>query len=745
MQNTKFSTNKAGFGTGPVFFTAISTILGAILFLRFGMAVGTLGFWGVLIILFLGHLITIPTALAISELATNTRVEGGGEYFIISRSFGLKIGSTIGIALFFSQAISVAFYIIAFTEAFEPLFNLFHQHFGFELPRQAISIPAFLLLAYIILKKGADMGIKALYIIVVILFISLLSFFIGKPIEATEAIQIPGNNFGFFNRKEFFLIFAIVFPGFTGMTAGVGLSGDLKNPSKSIPYGTILATLGGFVIYFFVILKLSYSASQYDLLNNQLIMSKIALGGAIFIPVGLAAATISSALGSMLVAPRTLQALASDNSFPIRRLNIFLSKGKGEKKEPFNASVISLLIAFVFILMGDIDAVAQIISMFFLITYGTLCLISFLNHFGSPPSYRPKFKSRWYFSFGGFILSVWVMFMINPIYTLVSYATIIILYLLIEHYNKDQKGLVNIIQGALFQLNRKLQVFMQKQQATEETGEWRPSAVCISAHSFERTKVLELMKWISYQHGFGTYFHFIEGYYSRQSHQDSKEILSELIKLHNEENSGLYVDTMISPSYTSAIAQVIQAPSISGMENNMVVFEYDKEYPEEITRILENISLTKAGDFDVCIFASSNSQIRFRNGIHIWIRPTDILNTNLMILLGYIILAHPDWKKGFLKIFSICSPGMEAQTREELNELIESGRLPITFANIEILSPEGNLTTQEIIAKHSSNAGLTIIGFREEGVKHQGEDFFNNFYNIGDVLFVNSSTSKEIK
>src|SRR6056297_1814830 len=116
------ATKKLGFGTAPVFFTAISTILGAILFLRFGYALGTLGFFGVLFIILLGHLVTIPTAFAISEIATNQRV-GGGEYFIISRSFGLNIGGTIGIALFLSQAISVAFYVIAFTEAFEPLFS----------------------------------------------------------------------------------------------------------------------------------------------------------------------------------------------------------------------------------------------------------------------------------------------------------------------------------------------------------------------------------------------------------------------------------------------------------------------------------------------------------------------------------------------------------------------------------------------------------------------------------------------
>lgn len=745
MSKNKLTTESSGFGTAPVFFTAISTILGAVLFLRFGMSVGTLGFWGAILIVVLGHMITFPTALAISELATNTRVEGGGEYFIISRSFGLKIGSTIGITLYFSQAISVAFYIIAFTEAFEPFFNWYFHHFGYELPRQAISIPALGILAYIILKKGADLGVKALYVVIAILFISLLAFFLGKPIETTEAIRLPGNNFGFFNRNDFFLVFAICFPAFTGMTAGVGLSGDLKNPSKSIPYGTLLATGVGMILYLFIIWKLSISASQFDLNDSQLIMAQIALGGAFIIPLGLAASTLSSALGSIMVAPRTLQALASDKSFPFRRMNYFLAKGKGDNREPFNASIISLSIALIFVLIGNVDVVAQIIAMFFLITYGTLCLISFLNHFGSPPSYRPKFKSRWYFSLAGFILSVWVMFMINPGYTLIAYISIVLLYLLVEHYNKDQKGLVNIFLGSLFQLNRKIQVYMQKHQPESEKGEWRPAAICISSHSFERTKVLELMKWISYQHGFGTYFHYIEGYYSKQTHQDSKQILNDLIKIHNEENNGLYIDTMISPSYTSAIAQVIQSPSISGMENNMVVFEFDKNKPEEVNRILENINLTKAGDFDVCIFAGSNSAIRFKNNIHIWIRPTDLVNTNLMILLGYIILAHPDWRKSQLKIFSICAPGLEEQTRHELSNLIESGRLPITFANIEILAPTGNQNTHEIITHYSSHAGLTIVGFREESIKHQGDLFFNSFQEMGDLLFINAADSKEIK
>jgi hypothetical protein len=593
-----------------------------------------------------------------------------------------------------------------------------------------ISVPALICLAYVILRKGSGSGIKMLYIVNVILAVSMICFFLGSPIDAGgDPEHIAGNNFGLFHKDKFFLLFAICFPAFTGMTAGVGLSGDLKNPGKSIPLGTMGATVTGLIIYILVVWKLSISASQADLIGDQLIMAKTAFLGAVIIPVGLAACTFSSAMGSIMVAPRTLQALAGDKSFPFRRLNLLLARGKGKTREPYNASLVTFLIALVFVLIGDVDMVAGIISMFFLITYGTLCLISFLNHFGSPPSYRPKFRSRWYFSLTGFLLSVWVMFRIDPFYTILSYAVIVILYLAVEHYNKDQKGLMNIFKGALFQLNRRLQVFMQKQQPDIDDGDWRPAAICIS--SAKREKALDLMKWISYQHGFGTYFHFMEGYYNRDTHKKSQEELNKLIEEQKGQDSTLYLDTMISPSYTSAIAQVIQSPSISGMENNMVVFEFEKNHLEELDRIIDNISLVKAGDFDVCILAGSPSAIRFRSGIHVWIKAADNKNTNLMILLGYIIMAHPDWRKSYLKIFSFSTAEHSEEMKKVLEERIATGRLPITLTNIEIIRlSEGQVFT-DVIAEYSGQAGLTIIGFDEDLPKQEMVRLCTSFNDVG--------------
>ncbi|MDA3879058.1 MAG: amino acid permease [Prolixibacteraceae bacterium] len=729
------------FGTAPVFFTAISTILGAILFLRFGFAVGTLGFWGVILIILLGHLVTIPTALAISELATNKRVQGGGEYFIISRSFGLNIGSTIGFTLFFSQAISVAFYVIAFTESFEFLFNWVLQQFDFNLPRQVISIPIMALLAVLILKKGASIGVKMLYFVIVILFVSLILFFLGKTGYAANT-SISLSNFEFRNGSSFFMVFAIIFPAFTGMTAGVGLSGDLEKPSKSIPLGTTLATISGMLIYFLIVYKLAISASPNDMIENQLIMANIAIAGVAIIPLGLAASTFSSAIGSILVAPRTLQALARDYSFPSRKLNIWLSRSISGN--PVNATLVTVVIAFVFVIIGDVNAVAEIISMFFMVTYGAICLISFLNHFGASPSYRPSFKSKWYISLIGFVVAFWVMFKINSLYAISAFVVMAILYIYISYKNKNEKGFQTIFANTLFQLNRQLHIYVQMQQKNNTKQEWRPSVLGISHDTFERYDMVKLLNWVSYKYGFGTYLHLIEGYYSKATNHQAEEQIAKIKMLFSGIEKHVYIDSLISPSYTSAIAQSIQMPGISGMENNMVMLDFDKRTAKNLDNIIDNIALIRAGNFDICILASANQPFDVKRGIHIWIRSADYDNANLMILMSFIILGHPDWKHSAIKIFNICEQQDIEKTKEKLNKMVIEGRLPIHEKNITILPLQDDVSSKTIINEYSVGAALTIIGFSYETLKKRKEEIFMGYDELGTILFVNSHDQKEI-
>jgi amino acid transporter len=699
-----------------------------------------LGFVGTVGVILLGHMVTIPTALAISELATNQRVEGGGEYFIISRSFGLNIGATIGIALYFSQAISVAFYIIAFTEAFSPLLD--QLDLPDEWARRIVSVPSMLILMYIMLKRGANIGVKALYIVVGILAVSITLFFLGNTgyaeVNPTNLFSLKWGNI----NASFFVVFAIIFPAFTGMTAGVGLSGDLKNPSRSIPLGTTLATVLGMIVYVFIAYKLTTSASSNDLVENQLIMSNIAMYGFIVIPLGLAASTISSALGSIMVAPRTLQALALDDSLPLRGLNKIMARGRGKTNEPFNATFLTSIIALVVVFIGGVDFVAQIISMFFMVTYGSICLISFLYHFGADPSYRPVFRSRWYISLVGFLCCTWLMFKMQPYYAMLAFIGMSLLYIIISYFHSDRGGMASIFQGAIFQLSRNIQVYMQKKKKDRTSEPWRPSVVCVSKRTFENDKALQVLRWIANRYGFGTYIHLMEDYFSSSSNSKASEVLDELIQMGGEDSHS-YMDTLISPSFTSAIAQTIQLPGISGMPNNMILFEFDKETSEGIQPIIENVSLPKAALMDICILASTQKKIVFKNGIHVWIRSIDHENANLMILLSYIILGHPDWRKGKIKIFEI-APGQDVeQRREKLTEIIQSGRLPISPKNIEIIELDENVSHFKMINEQSKNAGLTVVGFREEQLKHD-KNAFSHYGELGDVLFVNASQMREI-
>ncbi len=737
----KFKKHQGKFGTAPVFFTAISTILGAIMFLRFGYAVGHTGFLGTLGIIFLAHLVTIPTGFAIAEIATNQRVRGGGEYYIISRSFGINVGAAIGLALYLSQAISVAFYLIAFAEAFKPVLEWLNQTYGLHITdMRVISVPAVLLLSLLMLLKGANLGMSALYVVVSVLAVSLLSFFLGAPTEAAQNMVFHLNA-KVQNHDSFFTVFAIVFPAFTGMTAGVGLSGDLRNPGKSIPIGTLSATVSGMIIYIFIAWKLAVSATPEELSSIQLIMAKISIWPPI-IPIGLAAATISSAIGSILVAPRTLQALAADKVLPSLHLNRWLAAGKGKNNEPFHATLVTGSIALVIVLLGNVDSVARIISMFFMVTYGAICLISFLQHFAADPAYRPTFHSRWYISLLGFVLTLFLMFKMDPLFAFLALAVMTIIYYSITSTRNAREGLSKIFQGVIFQISRNLQIFLQK--VEKDFDSWRPSVICISRDFFKRPAAFDLLAWVAHRSGFGTYIHLIDGYLSKETNQKAREELNRIIKIAEVSKSNVYVDTMISPSFTSAVAQAIQLPSVSGKEINTILFEFFRDHEKGLQEILDNVSLVKAIEYDLCILSSSERGFGVHANIHIWLGPGDLINTSLMILLGYVIMGHPIWKHATMKITAVIPEPEMTRYQERLLKMIKDGRLPVSPHNIELLEQKPDVSIKEIINLRSQDDDLIMVGLRYEQLKQLGPEVFRGYDQVGNILFVHAAREQKL-
>lgn len=730
-----------GFGTMPVFLAAISTILGAVMFLRFGYAVGHTGLAGAVAIILLGHMVTVPTALAIAEIATNRKVEGGGEYFIISRSFGQTVGSVIGISLYLSQAISVAFYLIAFAEAFRFADPLLRQWIGVAYDPRMVSVPATILLVGLVLARGADLGVKALYVVVGVLATSLLLFFLGDPVPGFE----PGRvmlNAHVDDPDDFFLVFAICFPAFTGMTAGVGLSGDLANPRRSIPTGTLAATLFGMVVYVLIVVKLATSAPAEALAGDQLVMQDIALWGPI-IPIGLACATLSSAIGSILVAPRTLQAIGGDGSLPWARLNQRLAAGVGPANEPRTATLVTGLFAVGIAAAGSVDFVARLISMFFMVTYGALCAISFLEHLASRPSYRPSFRSRWYISLFGALMCGFAMLQMDPLYALLAVVSMAGLYWVVARSAPERANdLAEMFQGVMTQTARWLQLQVQRrgERPDRADGEWRPSVLMVSSTTFERRAPLQFLRWVCHRYGFGNYLHFMQGTLSPATFAESERVKRRLIRLAEDQRSSVYMDTIVSPSMISALAQSLQIPGVSGLDNNALMFELSEhDEGERYAAVVDHALFASSASMSLLVLRHCDLHFGERQRVHIWLTWNDRENANLMILLSYILLGHPDWAHAEISVFAALPTEEVAERRAEFSALIAEGRIPISEKNVRFLPTNDVAAYRALVRALSAEADLTIVGFTVDGLRERGPELLHAHRGLGDVLFVNAA------
>ena len=734
-----------GFGTAPVFLASISTILGAILFLRFGYAVGHVGLWGSLMIILLGHLVTIPTVLAVSEIATNRRVAGGGAYFIISRSFGTSIGGAIGIALYLSQAISVAFYLVAFAEAFEPVYDWAAFTYDLSPDPRWVSLPSAVLLLALMLTKGADVGVRALWVVCAILGGAIAAFLLG---EGPEAIRPDGLNLTarIDNPDPFGIVFATCFPAFTGMIAGLGLSGDLKNPQRSIPLGTIGATVAGMFVYALVAVKLAHSATPDALAEDQFIMSQIALWGP-SIYVGLGAAALSSALGSILVAPRTLQALARDKVSPIPRVNTLLEQGSGETQEPVNATLVSGAVAIVFVVLGDVDFIAQILSMFFMVTYGALCAVSFLEYFAGNPAYRPTFRSRWYLSLVGAVMCGLLMIQMNPLYALVSILLMLGIYFGLRRSRRGERDFAAIFEGTMYQLTRRLQITLQQNRVERSDGGWRPSVVAVTRFGERRLGHFDLLRWLSHRHGFGHFIQFLEGEYSFSEEIEARLQVQKLVERTEISRAGVFVDSMICPSFRLALANTLQMPGISGLPNNCLLLEFDKDRPEEITEIVDGARLAMDSMFNILVLRSTKYRFGYRASIHLWVTDDTIENAALMLLLAYIIVGHRDWNRAEIHLFACSEAKSDAEReKDKLSSLMKEGRLPISPQNVTAVPYSGERSLEREVSRRSSKADLLVAGLTADEIALDGAATALQAYeSANDVLFVHATQAVSIE
>ena len=402
-----------------VFKPTLLTILGAIMYLRVGWVVGNAGLLGGLLVIFAALSITLATGLSLSSIASNTRLEAGGPYAMIAKALGLEVGGAIGIPLFLSQACAVAMYIFGFREGW---LRIFPQHSAL-----LVDLIVFLIVlsvAYI----SAGLAFRIQYLVMVLIIISLISIFASTTFwESQQTLVLLGNFPGSpenqFAGTTYWEVFAVFFPAVTGIMAGVNMSGELKNSRKNIPRGTLSAIGVSSIVYISLCWWAAKVASPEELVNNYTIMIDRALWQPAVLA-GLLAATFSAALSSLVGAPRILAALARDDVIPQGKL---ISK-PSTNGEPRRGLLISSLFVLGALMVRDLNAIAPLITMFFLITYATLNLVVLLESQLGLMNFRPTFKIPSIIPFYGFSSCLFAMLVIDARFSFIATIVVLVIY-----------------------------------------------------------------------------------------------------------------------------------------------------------------------------------------------------------------------------------------------------------------------------------------------------------------------------
>jgi amino acid transporter len=681
--------DKSGYQFGAfkgVFTPSILTILGVIMYLRFGWVIGNVGLIKTLIIVTISSLITFFTALSVSALATNMKVRGGGAYYIISRSLGIEIGAAIGLPLFLAQALGVSFYITGFAESITQIFPTL------EIKETGIVV---LLLLSLIAFKSANLALRAQYLILVFIVSSLVSFFMGTGEQIAPLppdIIVP-------TKKEFWPVFAVFFPAVTGILSGLSMSGDLKNPEKAIPWGTLASVAVSYAIYMAIpIFFVQFVRDSRILLVDSMIMYKVAKWSQ-FVLAGLWGAALSSAISSLLSAPRTLQAIARD-----RIIFRFIGRGFGKNKEPRIAILLSFLIALGGILVGSLNMIASVLSMFFLTAYGLLNLSAGFGKLIGSPSWRPTFKVHWGISFAGAFGCFAAMFMISPGATFIALFFSSAVYILMKRrglkarWGDMKYGIVMLlVQFGLYKLAK----------GKPDEISWRPNILVLSGAPTSRWYLIEFANAISHGYGLLTVTSIMpEKHVDGQRCEDIERTISNYLE---ERDVQALVKVYPANDLMSGVSSLIKGYGFGPVEPNTVLFG-ESEEEKNVLPFVWLIKMVYENKRNVVIVKEGQKPETLEKPRHIdvwWSHKGQ--NSGLILAIAYLLTMSPLWQKSKIIIKTIIySEDDREDTEKGLRSFLEQGRVD---ADIEVILGEKS-NRFSMIQDQSLDADFVFIGLR---------------------------------
>jgi len=659
--------------------------------------VGNAGLAGALVIVVVSHLITISTGLSISSIATNRTVGAGGAYYIISRSLGAPAGAAIGIPLFLGQALSVSFYVVGFVESLGDLMPWLP-------PRVAGTVVCIALTA--LSARSAAFAIKTQYVVMAVIGLSLVSFFIGRPPSPPETLawSAPAT------AEPFGRVFAVFFPAVTGIMAGLGMSGDLKDPRRSLPLGTMLAIAAGFVIYAVFPFWLAANATSEQLIENKRVVWDIARFDSL-IYLGVWGATLSSAVGSLLTAPRTLQALAVDRLAPR-----VLARGSGPHNEPRWGMAATFALAQAGILLGNLDAIANLLTMFFLATYGFTNLACGLERWAASPSFRPDFRVPWWVSLLGALACFYVMSIIDLISMIGAVVICTGIFLWTQRrvfrttYGDARHGIWSaLVRTAHHRLRR----------AEYHPLNWRPNLVILGGGVEKRPYLLELGSNVVQDRGIVTYFHLLKGSVDENAGLRRK-LLAEIDGRVAEEYPNVFLRVDVVDDIYRGAVSVAQSYGMGSFEANTVMLGWPQK-AERVQSYVEMLRDLTALDRSL-LLVHYRTELGFgrRRRIQIWWGGLQG-NGGLMLLLAFLITAHDSWRGAEVSVITVVNTEPErAEAWAAVQRVLSGARLQATP---RVIAREGR-SIGDIMQTESAGVDLAIIGFGLPPVGADTDSFF---------------------
>ncbi|CAD6334106.1 unnamed protein product [Miscanthus lutarioriparius] len=697
-----------------VFVPCLQNILGIIYYIRFTWIVGMAGVWQSLVLVSFCGACTFLTSISLSAIATNGAMKGGGPYYLIGRALGPEVGVSIGLCFFLGNAVAGSMYVLGAVETFldaVPSAGLFQKSVtvvnntlvnGTETAGvSTISTPSLhdlqvygvivtILLCFIVFGGVKIINKVAPAFLIPVLF-SLLCIYLGvfiaprhnapKGITGLSITTLKDNWGEDYQRTnnagvpdpsgsiywDFNALVGLFFPAVTGIMAGSNRSASLKDTQRSIPIGTLSATLTTTAMYLFSVLLFGALATREELLTDRLLTATVAWPAPAVIYIGIILSTLGAALQSLTGAPRLLAAIANDDILPV--LNYFkVSEGS----EPHAATLFTAFICICCVVIGNLDLITPTITMFFLLCYAGVNLSCFLLDLLDAPSWRPRWKfHHWSLSLVGALLCIVIMFLISWSFTVVSLALASLIY-----YYVSIKGKAGDwgdgFKSAYFQLALRSLRSLGANQVHPKNWYPIPLIFCrpwgklpenVPCHP----KLADFANCMKKKgRGMSIFVSIIDGDYHELA-EDAKTACRQLDAYIDYKRCEGVAEIIVAPTMSDGFRSIVQTMGLGNLKPNIVVMRYPEIWRREN---LTQIPSTFVSIINDCIIA--NKAVVIVKGLDEW--PNEyqrqygtidlywiVRDGGLMLLLSQLLLTKESFESCKIQVFCISEEDTDAE------------------------------------------------------------------------------------